>query len=124
MLTHAIVLMAKTWLIPHRGNKMKKKLLTAVSLLLIAKNKLHAQQWAMDEAYDDWRETSSDGFSVGGLIGLVVLIGIVWLISKGVKVAKEEHTRKMELRKKNEKKTDDIVSTIDKIIDSINQKQQ
>lgn len=103
---------------------MKKKLLTAVSLLLIAKNKLHAQQWAMDEAYDDWRETSSDGFSVGGLIGLVVLIGIVWLISKGVKVAKEEHTRKMELRKKNEKKTDDIVSTIDKIIDSINQKQQ
>lgn len=103
---------------------MKKKLLTAVSLLLIAKNKLHAQQWAMDEAYDDWRETSSDGFSVGGLIGLVFLIGIVWLISKGVKVAKEEHTRKMELRKKNEKKTDDIVSTIDKIIDSINQKQQ
>lgn len=124
MLPHAIVLMVKTWLIPHRGNKMKKKILSAVSLMLIAKNELFAQQWAMDEVYDDWRDTSSDSFSIGGLIGLVVLIGIVWLISKGVKVAKEEHTRKMELRKKNEKKTDDIVSNIDQIIHSINQKQQ
>lgn len=108
--------------ITQKKNKMKKKILTASGLLLIAKNKLFAQQWAMDEVYDDWRDTSSDDFSVCGLIGLAVLIGVIWLISKGIKVAKEEHTKKMELRKKNEKKTDDIVSSIDKIMDSINQK--
>lgn len=103
---------------------MKKKIALAIGSLLIAINRLRAQQWAMDEAYDDWRDTSSDGFSVGGLIGLAVLIGVIWLISKGIKVAKEEHTKKMELRKKNEKKTDDIVSNIDKIMDSINQKKE
>lgn len=103
---------------------MKRKLLTAFGFLLIAKNKLLAQQWAMDEVYDDWRDTSSDEISIGGVIGLVVLIGIIWLISKGVKAAKEEHTRKMELRKKNEKKTDDIISNIDRIMNSINQKRE
>jgi hypothetical protein len=61
---------------------MKKKLLTAVSLLLIAKNKLHAQQWAMDEAYDDWRETSSDGFSLRPLWLILIIIGIVWLVKQ------------------------------------------
>ena len=101
---------------------MKKRILIAIGFLLIVKNKLLAQQWAMDEAYDDWRDTSSDGFSVRGLIGLAVLIGVIWLISKGIKCAKEEHTKKMELRKKNEKKTDDIISNIDNIMDSINRK--
>lgn len=103
---------------------MNKKIQAAIGLLLIAKNKLLAQQWAMDEAYDDWSDTSSDGFSIKGFICFAVLIGIIWLISKGVKVAKEEHTRKMEIRKKNEKKTDDIVSNIDQIINSINQKKE
>lgn len=41
---------------------MKKRILIAIGFLLIVKNKLLAQQWAMDEAYDDWRDTSSDGF--------------------------------------------------------------
>lgn len=103
---------------------MKQKIFTAIGLFLISINKPRAQQWAMDEAYDDWRDTSSDGFSIGGVIGLLVLIGFIWLISKGVKTAKKEHEKKIELRKKNEKKTNDILSNIDNIIGSKNKKQE
>ena len=58
---------------------MKKRILTAIAFLLIVKNKLLAQQWAMDEAYDDWR----------GLIILAAAIFVLWLIVHLVKENKE-----------------------------------
>ena len=90
--------------------------------ILIHGNHVFAQQWGMDEAYYDWRDTRSEGFSIRGLLGLVILVGVIWLISKGVKAVKEEHEKNLELRKLNEKKTEDILSDIDQVIDSINQK--
>lgn len=63
---------------------MKKKIALAIGSLLIAINRLRAQQWAMDEAYDDWRDTRSDDTSFGsGLLGLLMLaaaIFVIWLI--------------------------------------------
>lgn len=103
---------------------MKRKIIIVGAFIVSSTNNLVAQHWAMDEAYDDWRDTSSESFSIGGLVVLAVVIGVVWIISIAVKVAKEEHTKKEEQRKKNEKKTDDIVSSIDQIIDSINQKKE
>jgi len=99
-----------------------KKVIAIIISLLVHIDYVFAQQWGMDEAYYDWRDTSSEGFSVRGLFGLAILVGIIWLISKGVKAVKEEHARNMELRKQNEKKTEDILSNIDQVIDSINQK--
>lgn len=61
---------------------MKKKIALAIGSLLIAINRLRAQQWAMDEAYDDWRETSSDGFSLRPLWLILIIIGIVWLVKQ------------------------------------------
>ncbi len=100
-----------------------KKVVAFFITTLVLINHVFAQQWGMDEAYDDWLDTRSDGFSLGGLFVLAILVGVVWLISKGFKAVKEEHTRNVELRKKNEKKTEDIVSNIDQIINSINKKQ-
>lgn len=70
-------------------NNMKKKILTAVGLLLIAQNKLFAQQWAMDEAYDDWRDTSSDGFSLRPLWLILIIIIIVWFVKQFFKENKK-----------------------------------
>lgn len=103
---------------------IKKKAVASCITILILISQVYAQQWGMDEAYYDWRDTRSDGFSIGGLFVLAIIVGIIWLISKGLKAAKEEHAKSMELRKKNEKKTEDILSNIDQVIDSINQKKQ
>ena len=49
---------------------MKKKLAFAIGSLLITINRLRAQQWVMDEVYDDYRDTRSDDTSfVPGLLG-------------------------------------------------------
>ena len=101
---------------------MMKRIITIFITTLIHINYVFGQQWGMDEAYDDWRDTRSEGFSLGGLFVLAILVVVIWLISKGVKAVKEEHERNMELRKNNEKKTENILSNIDQIIDSINQK--
>lgn len=102
---------------------MKRTIAIFITILIYVQH-VFAQQWGMDEAYYDWRDTRSEGFSIGGLFVLAFIVGIIWLISKGIKTAKEEHAKSMELRKKNEKKTEDILSNIDQIIDSINQKKQ
>ena len=99
-----------------------KKVVAFFITTLVLINHVFAQQWGMDEAYYDWRDTRSEGFSIRGLLGLVILVGVIWLISKGVKAVKEEHEKNLELRKQNEKKTEDILSDIDQVIDSINQK--
>ena len=102
---------------------MKRTIAIFITILIYVQH-VFAQQWGMDEAYYDWRDTRSEGFSIGGLFVLAIIVGIIWLISKGLKAAKEEHAKSMELRKKNEKKTEDILSNIDQVIDSINQKKQ
>lgn len=104
-------------------NIMKRTVAFCFTFLILT-SQVFAQQWGMDEAYEDWRDTRTESFSVGGLFVLAVLVGVVLLISKGLKAVKEEHARNLELRTKNEKKTEDIVSKTDQIINSINQKKQ
>lgn len=99
-----------------------KKQLVILTALASFINQICAQQWVWDEIYEEQLDTPSEDFTLGGLICLCVLIGLIWFISKCVKIAKEEHRKKMELRKKNEKKTDDILSNMDHVIDCINHK--
>ncbi|MDY6371969.1 MAG: hypothetical protein SPL12_06700 [Bacteroidales bacterium] len=69
---------------------MKKRILTAIAFLLIVKNKLLAQQWAMDEAYDDWRDTRSNDTSFGhGLLGLIILAAAIFVLWQIVHLVKE-----------------------------------
>lgn len=89
MLLHVKVLMEKNVVDTTEKNNIKKKILTAVGLLLIAQNKLFAQQWVMDEAYDDWRDTSSDGFSLGPLWLILIIIIIVWFVKQFFKENKK-----------------------------------
>ena len=72
---------------------MKKKLALAIGYLLITINRLRAQQWAMDEVYDDYRDTRSDDTAFGsGLLGLLILaaaIFVIWLIVQLLKKHKD-----------------------------------
>lgn len=81
---------------------MKKKLALAIASLLITINRLRAQQWAMDEVYDDYRDTRSDDTSFGsGLLGLLILaaaIFVIWLIVqlfKNIKTESKTSLKKM-----------------------------
>jgi len=100
----------------------KDKIIIAIASFVAPINKLLAQQWVWDEIDRDRQDTSSDGFSFGGFIGLCLIIGVIWLISKGIKAGKEEHAKRMEQRKQNEKRTDDILSNMDNLINSLNNK--
>jgi uncharacterized transporter YbjL len=102
----------------------KDKIVMAIASVVASINKLLAQQWVWDEIDRDRQDTSSDGFSFGGIIVLCLLIAFIWLISKGIKVGKEEHARRMEQRKQNEKRTDDILSNMDDFINSLNNKEE
>lgn len=101
----------------------KKTVIATISFFVLI-NELIAQQWVWDEIEMERQDTPSEGFSFGGLILLCVLVAIIWLIGKGVKAGKEEHAKKIERRKQNEKKTNDILSNMDSIINSINTKNE
>ena len=101
-----------------------KKIVIATTSFFILINKLMAQQWVWDEIEKERQDTPSEGFSFSGFILLCVLVAIIWLISKGVKIGKEEHAKRIERRKQNEKKTNDILSNMDNIINSINAKNE
>lgn len=94
----------------------------AIVTFYVSIDKLMAQQWVWDEIYRDRQDTASDDSSFGGFVGLCLFVAIIWIISKIVKVGKEEHTKRMKQRKQNEKKTDDILSNIDDLINSLNNK--
>lgn len=102
----------------------KDKIVIAIASVVASINKLLAQQWVWDEIDRDRQDTSSDGFSFGGIIVLCLLIAVIWLISKGIKAGKEEHAKRMEQRKQNEKRTDDILSNMDDFINSLNNKEE
>lgn len=100
----------------------KDKTVIAFASFVALINKLLAQQWVWDEIDKDRQDTPSDGFSFGGFIGLCLLIVVIWLISKGIMVGKEEHAKRMKQRKQNEKRTDDILSNMEDFINSLNNK--
>lgn len=100
------------------------KIVVAVALFSNLINTMCAQQEIWEEIYRDEQDVSSDGFSFGGFVGLCLLIAIIWIISKAVKVIKEERVRKMEQRKQNEKRTDDILSNIDGFINTLNENKE
>lgn len=99
------------------------KIVIAIASFVASVNTLLAQQWVWDEIDGDRQGASSDGFSFGGIILLCLIVAVIWLISKGIKVGKEEHAKRIEQRKQNEKKTDDILSNMDSFINSINNKE-
>ena len=98
---------------------MKKSILI-VSVILL-KMSAFAQSAYMHEAQEDAREGGGDFFTA--ILGFVVLIVFAKIISSISKSVKKEHERKMEKRKRNEKKTDDILTNMDDIINSIQKKQ-
>ena len=98
----------------------KDKIVIAFASFVASINQLFAQQWVWDEIDKDYQDTSSDGVSFVGFIGLCIIIAVIWLISKGINAGKEEHAKRMKQRKQNEKRTDDILSNMDNLINSLN----
>lgn len=78
-----------------------KRAISIFITILISINQMFAQQWAMDEAYNDWRDTSSDGFSFGGIIVLAFLIGV---LAKVLKWQKKNMPEKWNFERKMKEK--------------------
>ncbi len=101
---------------------MRQKFFFIFILVLLATDKILAQQWVWDEIYEDQHSTPAES-PIPGIIGLGILIIIIWIIRGLIKYWKNELNKKKEIRKHNEKRTIDILSNIDSVINSRSKQQ-